>query len=68
MYLCIRGIDFTIGFWNCSDRVICFVFHLITILSKIVSEVLFIFILILDKILLMRNDDVVFSFAGYNVP
>ena len=35
MYLCVNGIDFAsfydfgIGFWNCSDSVLCFVFHFI---------------------------------------
>jgi len=35
MYLCVRGIDsdsfydFSIGFWNCSDNWIFFVFHFI---------------------------------------
>jgi hypothetical protein len=34
MHMCVRGIDFAIGFWNCSDSVcniFCFSFYLLVV-------------------------------------
>lgn len=50
------------------DRVVFFVSYCITILSKIVSEVLFIFILLLDRVVLMRNANVVLIHCGVTIP
>jgi hypothetical protein len=62
--MCIRGIDFAIGFWNCSDSVcniFCFSFYLQSYIYKLFTRHQFLFLI--SEIILQCSQ--IFRYINY---